>query len=634
MATTRSMQVVSWDGNNINDGTIYSAHLLTPDALPPARAQMVERKGRWPLFGALGRPEWKIPLRIIIHDEDLKAYQKQLHQWFDPEDETVKQLVMEDLDGTDDRYWEAVCERLQKDPNEPGKIYIATLAIHNDVRLRSSSAVTPSNWSITATGQTNGYTVAGEDDAYPVYTITPTSGKTGGYAYKRWIPVRWRVDVGYRKYPVDITNDSFNTATLVSGGKMQADGDDLRVWVDGVEVDRWLDGINTTTTKVWVNLDFKARQEATLDGAINSSVDTITVNEDIGQFPSAGILYVDSEAIVYNGKNNQKKQFTGCVRGRKGTTAASHSDAATIWWVQHDVWILYGNSSASAPTVDDNYKPAFNLTSTNTGWDYDDFGEDDGKRTASWVRSYEAGNPEFYGGNQYSSADPWAEAGIRIDSADRLESGRMTIYNPCGIPDATVSNGEKWLEDEESAFGGTYIGRIQSSKDGQTWVDEFTITKPTAASTWESFSGSIPFIAGGSVYMSLFVTNDGVHGIEGRVEFADFSISLNSSNTPTIVIGSELSNYDLDCRITNNTTGVAIDVKFNLSLNEDLEIDTYDKTVIYLDENSSQLQAMTLVGGSRRDWLKLQPGSNTLQFDDTGTNGLTIAVSYRDRFYA
>jgi len=67
----------------------------------------------------------------------------------------------------------------------------------------------------------------------------------------------------------------------------------------------------------------------TLDGAINSSVTTLTLT-DASLFPSSGtnFIIIDSEEISYTGVSGNT--LTGLTRGVAGTTAASHSDNATV----------------------------------------------------------------------------------------------------------------------------------------------------------------------------------------------------------------------------------------------------------------------------------------------------------------
>ena len=67
----------------------------------------------------------------------------------------------------------------------------------------------------------------------------------------------------------------------------------------------------------------------TLDGGINDSVTSITV-ADASQFSSSGTNFaiIGSEEISYTGISSNT--LTGVTRGVAGTTAASHSDGATI----------------------------------------------------------------------------------------------------------------------------------------------------------------------------------------------------------------------------------------------------------------------------------------------------------------
>jgi len=65
----------------------------------------------------------------------------------------------------------------------------------------------------------------------------------------------------------------------------------------------------------------------TLNGALNATATTITV-VSTASFPTQGRIIIDSEVISYTGKT--ATTFTGCTRGDEETTAASHSDLATV----------------------------------------------------------------------------------------------------------------------------------------------------------------------------------------------------------------------------------------------------------------------------------------------------------------
>ena len=68
-------------------------------------------------------------------------------------------------------------------------------------------------------------------------------------------------------------------------------------------------------------------QSDQLDGALNNSATTVTVDSTAG-FLSAGTILIDSEMIAYTGTG--ATTFTGCTRGSYGTTAASHLDNAAV----------------------------------------------------------------------------------------------------------------------------------------------------------------------------------------------------------------------------------------------------------------------------------------------------------------
>jgi len=83
-----------------------------------------------------------------------------------------------------------------------------------------------------------------------------------------------------------------------------------------------------------------------LNGAINNSTATITVDSTTG-FPATGTISIDSELITYAGLTGTT--FTGCGRGVKGTTAASHLDNALV--LNASSWINWGLQSNTASTT-------------------------------------------------------------------------------------------------------------------------------------------------------------------------------------------------------------------------------------------------------------------------------------------
>lgn len=625
------MKVVSWDSNNINDVTNYTSVIMAGAyGLAAVKAIMAKRHGAWPKFGGLERPGKQIFVHILISGASVATLQKQLNQWFDPDDETPKKLIVEDdTGGTNDRYIMGICERLSI-IGKSGLEWVATIRIDDDILFREIAFTAPGTWSIIAASDNQNFTNNGQADVYPKIVITPIQAKTGSWPFKRFIVVRWRANLPDTVYPIDIVNNSLDTR-IASTNFAQADGDDLRVFVDGLEADRWLNGINTATTKVWVNLDWEADIPLTLANDINASVTSIQVDEDITGMPSEGIFILNSEIITYGSKSNATKTFNDCTRGAKTSTAASHTDGDGIDWLQHDIWILYGNSTIGAPSIDDDFEPMFvRSTASNTSWDYNDFKDDitgfpgfPKPRARSWL---ESGGAEKYTATQFTFADPAEEIGIHADGITSQEfQGWWYLKNACGIASANFVNGEK-----KADIPFDYDGRITSSTVlGIPTTIEFTIPKPSGTG-WESWSRNETLLANSkSVGIHLF--NDGFQ--EMWLECADVTLTLNSAQTPTVAVRSEVGNYSLAATLTNVTTGDVITITYSMGLNDEIEINTDLKTVVDLEDGSNQFQAKEVVGDPRRDWLKLEPGINDIQFDDAGTVEIEIDITWEERYY-
>ena len=96
--------------------------------------------------------------------------------------------------------------------------------------------------------------VAGSAAAYPVLRITPTVQRASPSVYAGW---RWRRryriqnngDVPWYRHPVRI---ALGDTTGLTPTKAQADGDDLRVWLHGIEQPRTLVTWDTAASYVWV----------------------------------------------------------------------------------------------------------------------------------------------------------------------------------------------------------------------------------------------------------------------------------------------------------------------------------------------------------------------------------------------
>lgn len=628
------MKIKTWNSHNINDLTNYKATVTVGAySLATFDPVTVERYGTFPKLGAVRRPERHVEMDIyILKEASRDTLAEQLLTWFDPDDETSHKLVIEDDASGNERYVYAICQALDNAGAIRRLKYHVTLVVDGDVLWREETSAT-AEWAITASGQTTTLTNNGNAPAYPIISVKPTGVKAAGYAYRSWIPIRWRVADGHALYPVDILDNTLDTATIIGAGKMQADGDDLRVTVDGMEVDRWLQDINTATTQCWVSLSFQGKQEVLLgvDCASAGDIDTITAASDISGFPAAGVVMIDAEAFVYTGRDDSAYQFTGVSRSAKGTAAAEHTTADTIWWVQHDIWVLYGDAAATAPTATTVNKPMFSLASLNTSWVYADYGQGGVTRAASWTPVMNGA--EHYTANRYTQATTWAELGIACLGSN-TKSGYLYLMNPCLITNINLTNGEYWCDTAASTYWmplveeyhpGSYVG--WSVGHGLGFVPSYD-----AWTAWSLNQALGAGTAGVKLQLSSYQPDPWV-SVNTYIEAADVTLTLNSSYTPAITVGAEQAIYNLGATIKNNTTGEEIGLDYQMVVDQYLEIDTDAKTVTYLADGSNQYQALTLVGGLRKDWLKLAVGANEILYTEASATAMTIEFSWEERHY-
>jgi len=68
----------------------------------------------------------------------------------------------------------------------------------------------------------------------------------------------------------------------------------------------------------------------TLDGALTSGSSSIVIDDSVS-FPATGTVLIDDERIAYTSNTTGTNTLSGLTRGSDNTTAASHSDGATVY---------------------------------------------------------------------------------------------------------------------------------------------------------------------------------------------------------------------------------------------------------------------------------------------------------------
>jgi len=636
----------TYNSHGINDGTNYEAWIPEDQPLQPAVQPIgVERSNEWPVMSGkkLGLSTLTIQVKCLgtIHSqtETLKGY-------FDVSDSTPHKLIIKDT-ASSNKQWYVYAVPISM-PDIEGEVITIILGVADPVwRIETANS---STWSITASGDTKSITVGGNVYARPIFEITPTTIKGGGYAYKRFITLYNRTSNQYNNYPVCVVDDGtgdgvLDSATLIAASKMQTACEDLRVMVDGVEVNRWIASANTSQTKVWANIGLQPNIELKLLTAIADTGTPVTIDIKattgykalLSRLPSMGTVLIDSELFSYTGKDETLRQLSGITRAIKATSIAEHLAAATIRWIEHDIWLVYGNGDLDAPDTDDTTEPVLNLTnSNNISWDYDNFADAAGMRAGGWkptlIKSY-GPESEIYGGDLGTYADPAAAMGMRIKSYSRsgryqAESAIMewSIYQPSGIT-SVDANGKSY---RYSTNWPSYA-KSHKSKDGTTWYLITQYTKPTTAGTWMPWTDSSKSLSGYYTYVKWRMNGSvsASSGNEVALEVNDMTLSLSTTYTPYAKIASEEANYYLDARITNQTTGDFIDLQTPMALNDTMTVDT-DTYSITHDDGTNGLGARTL-SSRRNEWLKLIPGANVLAWDDTGTAAVTCVIKWQDR---
>jgi hypothetical protein len=443
--------------------------------------------------------------------------------------------------------------------------------------------------------------------------------------------------------------------TEIKVSKMQADGGDIRVYIDGVIVDHWIAPsgsyvINGTTTQIWVNFSMGPRINLTLGTAIASSgaittitfADTLANREALKKLPAYKMLIIGDEVFTYATADENLLQVTGVTRAAKGSVEAAHAAGDTVRFVEHYVWLAYGDADASALVTDDTRKPIINLvTSTNTSHVYAEFADEAGLRSGIWhpfAMRVENDTSRTYGGNQGTDANPAVEMGMRIkantDPANLIPSvyGLLTwsLYQPVGVTNISHSGESYRTTDVWPPV--VFEVSDKTTNTSRLWTLIRTFTSPGSASGWDAWGSHSDAL--GATYRQLRYRMEGASGAAGEAAFeaGDVTLTLPSARAPVITPQAEMVNtYHLLCRLTNNQTGEYIDVDYLTAVNDTLEIDTEAKVVTDLSDGSRQYSAVKF-SSKRDEWLPLEAGvANELEFTDANTGNVTITTLYRDR---
>ena len=308
------------------------------------------------------------------------------------------------------------------------------------------------------------------------------------------------------------------------------------------------------------NVVLSPKIELTLSGSISAvgAVSTITVKNTkanktaLQALKSVPYKFVaidmgtgTFEIFKFTDTNVNGLQITGCTRAQKSTTTnQAHSDGATIRHI-HGYYVMYGNSSASAPSTDDAFKPIIDMAnSTNTSHVYASFYDAlNPNRTCMFnpqIVKNTGGESRLYTATQDTLADVATVIGqaiktYKVGSSTRSPTADLiwSLFHPAGITTLTWS-GSKYR------YGNSWpaIATMQKSNDGKTWSNVAAIeARPSAVQTWESLAShsSVSLV---STYLNIRFRFQGTVAATisnwAAHEISDLTAVLDSNNVRSI----------------------------------------------------------------------------------------------------
>lgn len=641
--------VNTFDAHNINDNN-YQAVLLNPNSLPASQTVFIPQSNADSVDAGIYTVETHtVAVRIkIVNYASRVALIAQLKAWF--KRGTDGKLVVTYTDDGLTYYKPCRVVNLVQEPDHP--MYFTALLNTGWSRWRAVTADTDS-WSLTGTGGTKTISVSGDDETALSMVLTPTVETVAGYKQQqlyRLVPTD-NITFGLRPWCITL-----NTAALVSGGKMQADCDDLRIWLDDQEAKRWIVNPNNASTKIWFNVNMHRGARLTLRTAVASSgaITWLNFKKDttnkakMQKMPNQGIVYHGTEWFAYSQKDLTGVRLRVEERGVYNTTEQAHSVGDSFDFIPAAIRVVYNNSSATSPSLDDeNYddtKPLFDLSSSdNTSWVWTAsslfYDPDRPNRPGGWKPSItKLGTESKYYWVKQDAESGDAAMGMQLGAwlknevwqAERAVVAWAFSDRTC-MQTVTV-NGQKW---RNKGKWPNDLTALQRSVNGQTWFTIFDETQPGSVTTWMNLSVN-------STPQSIASTTKHLRAIFSRVlgaaesalalyEIQTCTIAFTSANIPSGTLLGEQLNYPMDVTITNNATGEGIDLKRPMRINKSLALDAEAHTVRY--NNTNSYNALILDDESRTTWIRLPVGSNQLQLtgEDVGTLGIALSW-YRRRF--
>jgi len=363
--TAYALIPVSYDSNSVQSSDFQSWFLREDNVLGTVVAQAVDVDRPFNSPKTVGTQKqgkaYPLHIRLVSGVDETKL--NTLKTWF-ASSQSQKYLKVTNGAGTTLR---VACVSRGLLATDNAVEWIANLWA-DDGTLEADSASTDTHNACSGDTHDLSHTSGGNAPPSAVFTIKPIAVKATDHApaYQQQRLFTSNADNPLTDpngdgWPVMIIS-AWDTATIIAAGHMQADGDDLRVFVDGVEVNRWLDGINTAATKVWANIPFPAQRRAALKAAMSAGGAEDVTADTAGAFstwPPSGYFQISAEVVWYGSRTNEV--LSGILRAQKTTSAASHTLGTSLRVLPHDIRLAYGCTTSVNPPADTNAQPMIDL---------------------------------------------------------------------------------------------------------------------------------------------------------------------------------------------------------------------------------------------------------------------------------
>lgn len=439
---------------------------------------------------------------------------------------------------------------------------------------------------------------------------------------------------------------------VIKNSKVQADGDDFRVFVDGTETDRKFGtgsgGFNQALTLVYARAPLRSRIEIPLATAIAASgaITSIDLSTDriyreaFNRLPEAGQMMIGSEALTWTEKDTKTFQLKGTVtRACFDTSEGAHAVADTCKWLEHIIQLQYGDLSASAPTIDATRIPMWDLTSTNLSRVYTSMSDNAGLRAGRFrgdlgsPRSKGRGGTRLYSAAANTEADPATVLGIYAESwlsgsryQDESIDANWQIYIPQGATTVTATGRKRRTSSSWPTF------TFDASTDGRHWTTVWTEATPSGTSD-EAWASHSAVALGATYYYFRFRMRGSVQSGSGYYVYSELSdITFTLAAKPTITVKAETGTaYPLDMKITNVTNGEYFTIARMIQVGQTLTVTLAPKTRECVYGKDNTVGPLIEYPSTQRAPLTLEPGAaNQLKIEETGLTDVDVTVSAED----